>query len=455
MKIPKMPVVVLIGRTNVGKSTLFNRLLEQPKALVSSSAGTTRDRNEGKCLWRGTEIKIVDTGGLDVNPHDEIEQNIKKQAEIAMKTANLILFVMDVKTGPMPQEMELAKMLQKSKVPVLVVGNKAEKAHERESVFAPEWKLQSLPLPIPVSAKTGVGVGDLLDEVYNSLESRNKTPLNPTNISAVKIAVIGKPNVGKSSLLNAITGEERFITSPVAHTTREPNDTLVEANGKNYLFIDTAGMRKKSKVKKSGGLEAVAVSRNQRIIKQADITLLVLEATSPIGTQEKTLAGMLKDSGSGVIVIVNKWDLVEDKDTKTMDEFRKYFAGHFPFLKWAPVIFVSALSKQRIRSILGVIDEVEKNREFKINQQELYLFLQRAINKHLPSKGKGSKPPKILGMKQVGDKPPYFEVTIKSKRTDALNKSYLRFLENRLRDEHALVGTPMKMHVRGAKSVSD
>lgn len=450
-----MPMVVLIGRTNVGKSTLFNRLLEKPKALVSSVPGTTRDRSEGVCIWRGKEICIVDTGGLDVKPQDEIEINIKKQAELAMKKADLILFVVDIKSGPMPQEMELAKMLQKSKVPVLVVGNKAEKPHERESVYLPEWKLQSLSLPIPISAKTGVGVGDMLDEVYASLESRNKMPLDPKKLVATMVAVIGKPNVGKSTLLNSLLGEERFITSAIAHTTREPNDTLVQVNNKNYLFIDTAGMRKKGKVKKSGGLEEAAVNRNQRVINKADITLLVVEANEPIGTQEKTLAGILKDSGSGVIVIVNKWDLVKDKEVNTMNEFRDYFASHFPFLKWAPVIFVSALSKQRVRTIFSVIDEVEKNREFKINQQELYQFLQRAINKHLPSRGKGSKPPKILGMKQVGEKPPYFEVTIKSKRTDSLNKSYLRFLENRLREERKLSGTPIKMHVRGAKSVSD
>ncbi len=450
-----MPTVVLIGRTNVGKSTLFNRLLEKPKALVSSVAGTTRDRNEGVCLWRGKEIKIIDTGGLDVKPNDEIEKNIKLQAEAAMKKADAILFVVDVKSGPLPQELELAKILQKVKIPVIVVGNKAEKAHERESVMQPEWKLQSLPLPIPVSAKTGVGVGDLLDETYDALISRNKIPLEPKELVATKVAVIGKPNVGKSTLLNAISGEERFITSDVAHTTREPNDTLVEYKKKRYLFIDTAGMRKKGKVKKSGGLEAAAVFRNERIINKADVTLLVVEANKPIGTQEKTLAGMLKKSGSGVIVIVNKWDLVEDKETNTMNEFRKYFATHFPFLKWAPFVFVSALTKQRVKTIFKSIDEVEKNRGFKINQQELYLFLQRAIKKHLPSKAKGSKPPKILGMKQVGEKPPYFEVIIKAKRTDVLNKSYLRFLENRLREENNLSGTPIKMHVSGAKSVSD
>jgi GTPase len=455
MKKEKMPMVVLIGRTNVGKSTLFNRLLENQKALVSSLAGTTRDRNEGVCLWRGKEIKIVDTGGLDVNPNDEIEQNIKLQAELAMKQADLILFVIDVKSGPLPQEAELAKMLQKIKPPVIVVGNKAEKPHERESVFSPEFKLQSLSIPMPVSAKTGVGVGDLLDEIYTTLESRNKHPLEPKTLPATKVAVIGKPNAGKSTFLNAISNEDRFITSAVAHTTREPNDTLVEYNRKRYIFIDTAGMRKKGMVKKAGGLEAVAVKRNERIIKQADITLLVIEANHPIGNQEKTLAGLLKGSGSGVIVVVNKWDLVEDKETNTMNEFREYFTANFPFLKWAPFVFVSALTKQRVKTVFKVIDEVEKNRQFKINQQELYLFLQRAISKHLPSKGKGSKPPKILGMKQIGSCPPYFEVIIKAKRTDVLNKSYLRFLENRLREEHKLSGTPIKMHVTGAKSVSD
>jgi len=449
-----LPVVALIGRTNVGKSTLFNRLVEQSKALVSPEAGTTRDRNVGECLWRGQTIRVIDTGGLDVDKKDIIEKNILLQAELAMKEADVILFVVDLKNPPLPTDLDLASKLWKTKTPIIVVGNKAEKSVERRRIHQPDWRLRGLPAPIAVSAIQGTGVGDLLDEVYDKLHEIGKDPVDYKELDAVRVAVIGKPNVGKSTLLNALIGEDRFITSPIAHTTREPNDVLLHVGDKSYLFYDTAGMRKHAKIQKSGGLEKMAVEKNEFIIRQADVSLLVLDATEPIGFQEKALAGILKDSGNGLIIIVNKWDLVEGKDVSTMNDYRKYFAKEFPFLVWAPILFVSALTKQRVSTIYKNIDQVHINRSIGLDSETLGGFIRVAIRQHLPSLGKGKNPPKVLGLKQVGSKPPTFDLTVKAMRTDSLHPSYLRFLENRLRELHDFSGTPMKINVRIARSVS-
>ena len=449
-----LPTVALIGRTNVGKSTLFNRMIEQSKALVSATAGTTRDRNDGECLWRGRTIRVVDTGGLDVNKQDEIEKNILIQSELAMKEADVILFVVDLKNPPLPSDLELASKLWKTKTPIIVVGNKAEKAAERRRAHQPDWRLRGLPAPIAVSATQGSGVGDLLDLVYEKLAEIGKHPVDYKELDATRVAVIGKPNVGKSTLLNALVGTDRFITSSIAHTTREPNDVLLHIGDKNYLIYDTAGMRKHAKISKGGGLEKMAVDKNEWVIRQSDVSLLVLDATEPIGTQEKHLAGILGDSGAGVIIIVNKWDLVKDKDVSTMNEYRKYLLGELPFITWAPVMFVSALTKQRTSTIFKMIDDVGHNRSIELDMKELDGFLREALRTHLPSLGKGKNPPKVMGLKQVSTKPPKFDLTLKAQRTDALHPSYLRFIENRLRELHDFKGTPINIKVRIATAVS-
>ena len=448
------PIVALVGRTNVGKSTLFNRLLETQKALVSHVAGTTRDRNEGDCLWRGRIIRLIDTGGMDVNLKDEMEKQILKQSEAAVERADLLLFIVDAKSGAMPQEKAFATYLKKTGKPIIVVANKAEKLSERLSVTESEWRFAGLPEPVPISAIRGTGVGDLLDVIYEKLEEKGKPATDPVETEGIKVAVIGKPNVGKSTLLNAILGEERFITSPIAHTTREPNDMLITVGDKRYIFIDTAGMRKQGKVRKSGGLEAAAVERNEYAIKFADVTILVIDINEPIGTQEKTLAGLLKQSGSAVIIVANKWDLIEDKTTTTINRFREYIATSIPFLNWAPVLFISALNKQRVTTLFKEIDRVVESRCREISNQELAGFLVKAQTKHKPMKGKGTTVPKLLGFKQTKTKPPTFDLIMKAKRTDALSIAYMRFLENRLRETFNLVGTPLKIHIRIAKAVS-
>jgi len=450
---PSLPSVALVGRTNVGKSTLFNRLVEHSQALVSTVAGTTRDRKIGDCLWRGRVIQIIDTGGLDIGQETEIEKQVIRQAELAMHQADIILFVVDLREGPLPQDIELARELRKTHKPIIVVGNKAEKLSHRTAASSPEWRLAGHASPVPTSAATGAGVGDLLDQIYDELKRLKKEPAEITQIQACRISVIGKPNVGKSSLLNSILGEERFITSPIAHTTREPNDILVEIGDKSYVLVDTAGLRKNAKVKKTGGLEAAGVERTKRVLRHTDVVLFVLDASAPIGTQERVLAGFLQESHVGIIIVANKWDLVPGKTTQSMNQFKEYIEGSMPFLRWAPVLFVSAKTGQRVHNLFEMVDQIQRRRFTQIPETELDKFWRAAVRKHLPSKGKGPKPPTMLGFTQIDVAPPTFQLFIKAKRLDVLHPSYLRFLENRLREQFDLEGTPVVLNIRGLTSV--
>ncbi len=441
-----IPKIAIIGRANVGKSTLFNRLIERQKALVSKIPGTTRDRNEADCLWRGKVIRLIDTGGLDVEFTNEIERDIRRQAYLAMETADVILFVVDMKTGMMPLDKELAKELSKTKKPIIVVGNKID-AMKKEPSWG--WPLGE---PMQVSATRGTGLGDLLDEIYDELKKINKPPANIVEAADTRIAVIGKPNVGKSSLINKILGEERFIVSPIAHTTREPNDTLVEVNGKRYIMIDTAGIRKLAKVKKAKNLETASVSKGLGVLKNSDLAIFVIDISKPLTTQDKNLAGMIIDAKVGTIIVANKWDLIAEKETGTMKEFTKKIHMSFPYFTWAPIIFTSAKTGQRVKKIFDLIDQVQASRYTEIEQDKLDEFLAGAIRKHKPARGKGAGHPKILGIKQTGVAPPRFQITLKGKYAEALHPSYLRYLENSLREKFGLVGTPIKMIVRTSKA---
>lgn len=446
---PHIPTIALVGRTNVGKSTLFNRLLERQAAIVSDVAGTTRDRKEGICLWRGMVVKLIDTGGLDMDNMDEIELNVVKQADLAMKQADVVLFVVDMKQGPLPIERQLADKLMKSGKPVLVVGNKAEAPAARNAANDPMWRLVALPAPIPVSALRGTGTGDLLDAIYDTLKTVGLKPAELSEVKAVRVTVVGKPNVGKSSLLNAVMGEQRFIVSPVAHTTREPNDVLIEYKGREYTLMDTAGLLKAAKMKKQGGLVEQGAARTEKVLRRTDVVLFVIDITEPIGTQDKMIAGLIKESGAGVIIVANKWDLVKGKDPSTINRVREHIAGTLPFIAFAPVVFVSAKTSQRIPELFELVDTVQKHRHTEIPEGELERYWRSAVRAHLPSRGKGPKPPEILGMEQVEIAPPVFNLHIKAKRLDVLHPSYLRFLENRLRETFDLSGTPIVINVRG------
>ncbi|MFH1089609.1 MAG: ribosome biogenesis GTPase Der [Candidatus Uhrbacteria bacterium] len=444
----KIPTVAIIGRTNVGKSTLFNRMIEQPKALISSVPGTTRDRNEAEVLWRAKIFRVVDTGGTDSKFGKEIEKATVDQVWRAANEADIILFVVDLKTGPMPQERALAKKLKTINKPVIVVGNKAETPNLVASVHNPEWRLAGLRSPMAVSALRGTGVGDLLDLIHKELRKIKRPSTERNEDQIVRVAIIGKPNVGKSSIVNAILGEERVITSPMTHTTREPIDTKIELNGKKYLFIDTAGMRKSGKVKRAGGLEAAGVARSKKAAETADVVLMVMEANEQIGTQDKAIAGILDSSNAGVIIVANKWDLVAGKTPTTINDYEKYVAGMMPFISYAPIVFTSAKTGQRIENIFTLIDQVQAARTRELTEEELEKFLRQAVSHRAPIRGKVVKPPKALGLRQTGTCPPSFAVTIKAKREDAISQSYLRYIENRLHEEFDFTGTPVVVKAR-------
>ncbi len=448
----RAPVIAIIGRTNVGKSTLFNRLVERQAALTSKEAGTTRDRKDGWCLWRGRVVRVVDTGGLDINPNDEIERNIIEQGELAIKNADVVLFIVDLKTGLLPQEQDLARKLRNAKKPVILVGNKAEGPNSLRIAADPAWRRFGLGAPEPISALRGTGVGDMLDLVWAKLKTVGKDPIELSEVRPTRVAVVGKPNVGKSSILNAIMGENRFIVSAIAHTTREPNDVLVEWGEKDYILVDTAGLLKQAKMERHGKLMATGAEKTERTLRDADVALFVIDATLPIGTQERMIAGMVKGAGLGAIVVVNKWDLVPDKSPSTMTRYRNYLQANLPFLTWAPIMFVSAKTNKRIPNIFETVDLVQMHRFTELPETEVDAFWQAAVRKHLPSRHKGPTPPKIMGMTQTGIAPPTFHLTIKAKREDVLHPSYLRFLENRLRERFELEGTPVVINVKGMQA---
>jgi GTP-binding protein len=448
------PTVAIIGRTNVGKSTLFNRLVEEHRAMVSEIPGTTRDRNEAEVFWRGKIFRVVDTGGTDSEADSAIEKATREQIWRAVAEASLLLLVVDLKIGPMPQERALAKKLKALGKPIIVVGNKAETPNLVASVHAPEWRLAGLPSPVAVSALRGTGTGDLLDLVHKELRKAKHPPVEKEEERVIRVAIIGKPNVGKSSIVNAILGEERVITSPMAHTTREPIDTTVEIGDKKYILVDTAGLRKSGKVKRAGGLEMAGVMRTKEAVEGADVALLVLEAHEPIGAQDKAIAGLLEKGTAGVIIIANKWDLVTDKTPRTIKEYEEYIVGMMPFLAYAPIIFTSAKTGQRIENIFSLIDRVQAARQRRIDEEELQKFFRRVITHRSPLRGKAAKAPKVLGFRQTGICPPSFTVTIKAKREDAINQSYLRYIENRLHEEFDFNGTPVVVRARLPREIA-
>ena len=322
----KAPVIAIVGRTNVGKSTLFNVLAEASKALVSAIPGTTRDRSEADCFWQGLIARVVDTGGIDLKGTDVFDRDIREQAELAIDTADLILLVVDTKTGPTPDDRALAKRLRDSRKAVMLLTNKADNAPLRKKAIGEEWKALGLGQPLAIAANQGSGVGDVLDLAWTTLKKIDKPPVEVSDVTPTRLMVIGTPNVGKSTLLNALVGSKRFITSTVAHTTREPNDTKIEVAGKTYILIDTAGIRKLSGVRKRGGMELAGVMKTIHLLPQCDVALLVIDVSAEIGVQEKKLIEKIVESNVGIVIVANKWDLAKNKTSTTQNEYLSYLA---------------------------------------------------------------------------------------------------------------------------------
>ncbi|MBI5023227.1 MAG: ribosome biogenesis GTPase Der [Candidatus Magasanikbacteria bacterium] len=443
----QLPTIAIVGRTNVGKSALFNRLTEKRKAMVSKVAGTTRTSNVAPFLWRGITYRLIDTGGIDFDKKATYEKEIQTQIDKAIEEARAIIFLVDLQSGIMPQEKLWAQELRKIKIPIVFVGNKADNPKIRLQIHEQDWRKLGFGEPVPISAVNGSGVGDLLDVVIEKLSPQIKSlkTIKPMEKMATRVAIIGRPNVGKSSLFNALIGEERVIVSPVPFTTRETHDTLMLLDGEPFLFLDTAGLRRQSRIK-SSSLEKISARQTESGLRHTDLVLLVLDASEPFAGQDKRLSMLVKESQKSLIIVINKFDLFQDQGEEAEEKIRRDFALTFPFLAYAPIVFVSAKTHWRVHKVFEMIRKVMLGRGKTIEESVLADLMKRLIHHRLPTKGKGVRHPHIYSLKQVAIDPPTFQVAIKQKTS--LHESYLRFIENQLRAEFNLIGTPVVVYAK-------
>lgn len=448
--IDKLPTVALIGRVNVGKSTLFNRLIEKNQAIVSDIAGTTRTNNEGLVLWRGKYFRLIDTGGLTFQDDFQFEPDVVKQVERAVDLADLIILVTDAGVGVMQQERALIQKLRKiTKTPIFLIANKVDTNRLEPQIHNPEWRKLGLGVPYPISAINGRNLGDFLDVVFKMLQKKSKNPkrMKEPKGETIQISIIGKPNVGKSSLFNKLIGEEKVIVSPIAHTTREPHDTLMtyvyEENGKEIKqkinFIDTAGIRRKAQV--SGELERAGISKSIESLETSDIIVFVLDGSEPISHQDMQLGGMMERHSKSVIVLLNKWDLAEEITDTKRNEVKKMIASHFPHLDFAPILLTSGLTGYSVHKIFPLLIQAWKARHTEIDSDILGNFIRKITREHRPSRGKGTRHPEIVGFRQINTNPPRFEMFIKYKTS--VHLSYVKYVENKLRETFDFFGTPI------------
>ncbi len=432
-----IPIMAIVGRPNVGKSTLFNRIIGSRLAIVEDRPGITRDRIYAAAEWLSRPFRVVDTGGLEVGEMDEITKRIRAQVELAIDEAQVIVFVVDGIAGITPADEEIAQWLRISQKPVIIAVNKLDNPKRISLVY--DFYSLGFSDTIPISAEHATGIGDLLESVFHHFPDHQE---DITDEDAIKIAVIGRPNVGKSSIVNSMLGEDRVLVSDVAGTTRDAIDTAFELDGQPFQIIDTAGMRKRGKVYEA--TEKYSVLRALRAIERSDVAILVIDGKDGIIEQDKHIAGYALEAGKAIVVVVNKWDIVE-KDEKTAQEFEKKFRSHFPFLSWAPILFVSAKTGRRVVSVLETVVIAAQNHSHRISTSTVNTLIQDAVAMTPPPTDKGKRL-KILYATQVSVKPPTFAVFVN--HAEMMHFSYERYLENRLREAFGFVGTPIRLVIR-------
>ncbi len=431
------PVVAIVGRPNVGKSTIFNRLSGQRIAIVEDKPGITRDRIYSTSEWLDHSFHLIDTGGIEIDPKNQLLMQIKQQAELAIEEADVILFLVDGKVGLTETDKEISKILYKTKKPIILAVNKIDNIKMENEIY--EFYNLGFGEPFPISGAHGTGIGDLLDAVITNFP---KDVEEVHDEDTIRVALIGRPNVGKSSLVNAILGEERVIVSDVAGTTRDAINTPFSRNDQDYLLVDTAGMRKRGKVYET--TEKYSVLRALKAIENSDVVLIVIDGHEGIIEQDKKIAGYAHEAGRASIFVVNKWDIVE-KDDKTMHQFAQKIRDHFLFMPYAPIVFVSAKTKKRVFQILPKVDEVVESHNMRISTSILNDVIRDAIAINPPPADKGKKL-KVKYATQVAVKPPTFVIFVND--PEIMHFSYERYLENKLRESFEFEGTPIKLFIR-------
>lgn len=452
----RKPVVALVGRPNVGKSTMFNRLVGERIAVTHDIPGTTRDRLQGESYWNGVTFRVFDTGGIeiyepkgvrDTSPLAEgskdFVKEIKAQALIAIEDADAVILMVDNVSGITAADEAIAEILRRTNKPIIVGANKADT--RRDHTDAMDFYALGVGTVVPVSAIHGLGVADLLDELIDQLEATYNDLGDEDEDDHLKIAIVGRPNAGKSTLLNKLIGEERSIVSPVAGTTRDAIDTDIQWHGERVTIIDTAGIRRRGRIEP--GVEKFSVIRAMSAIERADIAVLVVDAVEGVTEQDEHIAGYVLDEYKGLIIVINKWDALE-KDTFTMNEFTDHVRDRLHFVPWAPIIYISALTGQRIHTVLETADRVLQNRYMRLQTAELNQILRNAVEKHAPAT-KGQRRLKLYYGTQVRTSPPIFLFHINDRKL--LHFTYERYLENQIRAEYPFEGTPIRLSFRERK----
>ncbi|GHV30015.1 GTPase Der [Clostridia bacterium] len=440
-----MPIVAIVGRANVGKSALFNRLVGERKSITMDVPGVTRDRIYGVCEWQNKTVSLVDTGGLDIHSHNVMLGQVKHQVEIAVEQADVIVFVVDLKAGVTAQDLEIAEMLKRVNKPVVVVVNKCDCLGEPAPEFYEFYNL-GLDELLEVSATQGYGIGDLLDTVFAHIALQNDQTVQEKTL---KISVVGKPNVGKSSLINRISNEERAIVSEVAGTTRDATDTLIRNTYGRFVFVDTAGIRKKNKVEED--LEYFSVIRAFKAVDNSDVCLMLIDVSEGSSEQDTKIAGYAHEKGKAIIIVVNKWDMLE-KETKTMSDYKRRLEATFAFMSYVPFCFISAKTGQRVNTIFEEINRVYDQNSRRIATGTLNVMLSEAVAKVQPPSDKGRRL-KVYYITQIGVNPPTFVVFVNN--LDLLRSSYKRYLENQIRKVFELNLTPLLLIARERREKGD